>query len=144
MELKVKRLTKTARVPHYHSDWASGLDLHADNDYSILPGQVMLVSTGIAVEIPYGFEGQIRPRSGLSLRFPNYIANSPGTIDSDYRGEIKIIIVNNTKDRNFVIKQGDRIAQLVITPVVWCEIEVVDELTKTKRNTSGFNSTGIR
>lgn len=128
--------------PSYKTSGAAGFDFESAEDVTIKPGAVHPVRTGIRMEFPEHLELQVRPRSGLSIKFPNYIANSPGTIDADYRGEIMIIVVNNsTKD--FVIKQHDRIAQGVFSPVVRCDIFIsTQDLSKTERGSNGFGSTG--
>lgn len=134
---------KDVILPCYMSEHASGMDLFAllSKDVLLNPGERHLIPTGIAVAIPEGYEGQIRPRSGLAKRHGIGIVNSPGTIDSDYRGEIKIILIN-LGGEPFVVKTGTRIAQLVITPVVRAELEEVVELPETQRNKSGFGHTG--
>jgi dUTP pyrophosphatase len=130
-------------VPAYQTEGASGMDLRADieGEVTILPQGRMLIPTGISVAIPPGFEGQVRPRSGLAMRSGLTCLNSPGTIDSDYRGEICVILVN-LGDGPFSIRRGDRIAQLVFAPVargVWRE---VDDLDRTPRGEGGFGHTG--
>lgn len=146
IKIKVKRLgTGTdVRLPCYMSEHASGMDLfaHLPKDVVLNPGERHLIPTGIAVAIPEGYEGQIRPRSGLAIRDGIGIVNSPGTIDSDYRGEIKIILIN-LGEEPFVVKTGTRIAQLVLTPVVRAEMDEVVELPETRRNEGGFGHTGL-
>lgn len=131
------------RLPCYMSEHASGMDLFAylPREVTLNPGERHLIPTGIAVAIPEGYEGQIRPRSGLAMRDGIGIVNSPGTIDSDYRGEIKIILIN-LGGEPFAVKTGTRIAQLVIAPVVRAELEEVLELPETQRNERGFGHTG--
>jgi dUTP pyrophosphatase len=130
--------------PIYSSESASGADLKADIDKDIVlvPGAVKLVSTGTYLDIPEGFEGQVRPRSGLAFRSGITVLNTPGTIDSDYRGEVKVILIN-LGNEDFTVKRGDRIAQLVFAPVVRDQFEHSDELTESERGTGGFGSTGI-
>ena len=127
------------------SEQASGMDLfaHLSDEIVIPPGDRRLIPTGIAVAIPEGYEGQIRPRSGLAVKDGIAIVNSPGTIDSDYRGEIKIILIN-LGDEPFVVSNGARVAQMVITPVVRAQLEEVAELPETSRNEGGFGHTGSR
>ena len=129
--------------PVYSSESASGADLKADIDQNIVipPGAVELISTGMYLEIPEGFEGQVRPRSGLAIRSGITVLNTPGTIDSDYRGEVKVILINLGKD-DFTVKRGDRIAQLVFTPIVRAQFEHSEELTESERGAGGFGSTG--
>jgi dUTP pyrophosphatase len=132
-------------LPVQASQHSAGLDLRAgiDNDLAVAPLQRVAVPTGVSVAIPPGYEGQVRARSGLAIRNGIALVNAPGTIDADYRGEIAVILVNLGQEE-FVIRRGDRIAQLVITPVMECELEVVDTLTPTDRGSGGFGSTGAR
>jgi len=132
-------------LPGYATPGSSGIDLLAavETDIVFRPGERKLVSTGIRVAIPEGFEAQVRPRSGLALRHGIGIVNSPGTIDSDYRGVIQVILVNHG-DEPFIIRRGDRIAQLVIAPVVRAVLVETDSLPQTARNDGGFGHTGVR
>ena len=133
-------------LPAYQSDGAAGLDLCAalpvEAPLTLQPGERALVPTGFAAAIPAGFEGQVRPRSGNALKRGLTCLNAPGTIDSDYRGEIGVILVNLGEDQQ-TIRRADRIAQLVIAPVVQVQVIEVDEVTGTVRGASGFGSTGI-
>lgn len=131
-------------IPKYETEGAAGVDLRSTESFEITPGSTVVIPTGIYVAIPKGFEGQIRPRSGFSLKTDFVIKNSPGTIDSDYRGEIKIISKNAGKE-NISVAVGDRIAQLVFVPVYQAEWDVVysiSELGNTVRGVKGFGSTG--
>lgn len=130
--------------PKYHSQGASGIDLPAAITESIViePKKSLMVSTGLRMEIPMGCEGQVRPRSGLAAKHGIGIVNAPGTIDSDYRGIIKVILYNYS-EKPFTIERGARIAQLVICPVVRPEIIYVDEINDTKRGDGGFGHTGL-
>jgi dUTP pyrophosphatase len=130
-------------LPAYQSASAVGLDLCAavDEDTTIAPGARRLVATGVRVAIPEGFEGQVRPRSGLALKHGITVLNAPGTIDPDYRGELMVLLVNHG-DAPFVIRRGERIAQLVVCPVARAEILVVEELDETARGAGGYGSTG--
>jgi dUTP pyrophosphatase len=142
--LKIQRLRASATVlPAYQTEHASGIDLTADIDeqISLASRERRAVSTGIAVEIPVGYEGQVRPRSGRALEEGLALINSPGTIDADYRGEIKVLLVN-LGDQPIVIKPGDRIAQLIISPVSRADIVEVDELAPSTRGPGGFGHTG--
>jgi dUTP pyrophosphatase len=142
--LKIARLRKgTLPLPAYQSEHAAGIDLIADIEAPHTMGarERCAVPTGIAVEIPVGYEGQVRPRSGRALSEGLALINSPGTIDADYRGEVKVLLVN-LGNEPIVINPGDRIAQLVISPVVRAEIVEVDELAPTSRGPSGFGHTG--
>ena len=130
-------------LPAYMSDHASGMDLRAaiDEPIELRSGERSLVPTGIAVAIPMGFEGQVRPRSGLALREGVFVLNTPGTIDPDYRGEVKVILAN-LGERSFTVERGDRIAQLVISPVARVSWSLRDVLPDTRRNDGGFGHTG--
>ena len=133
-------------IPKYESEGAAGLDLLAaiseSKNIIILPGKAEMVPTGIAIALPKGFEAQIRPRSGLAAKNGITILNSPGTIDSDYRGEISAMLINHSKV-NFEIERGMRIAQMVIAPVVQFNLIKAETLDETKRGAGGFGSTGI-
>jgi dUTP pyrophosphatase len=146
IKLKVKRLSgnEDMVLPEYETESASGLDLRAaiKEELAIHPGEIKLVPTGIAVSIPQGYEGQIRPRSGLALRYGIGMVNSPGTIDSDYRGEIGLILINWGREP-FLIKRGDRIAQMVISPVLKAEVIEVHDLESTSRGEGGFGHSGM-
>jgi dUTP pyrophosphatase len=141
--LKIRRLRATASAPAYQSAHAAGMDLAADLDAPVIlkPMERAAVSTGIALEIPPGFEGQVRPRSGRAIKEGLTLVNSPGTIDSDYRGELKVLLVN-LGEREITIRSGDRIAQLVIAPVVRVEVIEVKELAESSRGEGGFGHTG--
>lgn len=143
VELKIEKLAsfEGLALPKYQTDYSSGFDLVSVEDKILASGQRELVATGLKMQIPVGFEGQVRPRSGLALKYGIIIPNSPGTIDADYRGEVKVIIWNSGKD-DFVIKRGDRIAQLVLVPVTKAEFLVVSSVDETARGEGGFGSTG--
>lgn len=146
MLLKLKKVKgfEDLATPSYATRGSVGMDLYAaiNGEVTIAPGEIKLISTGICIEMPKGYEAQIRPRSGLALKYGITMLNSPGTIDWDYRGEIKAIIINHGSDV-FTIKRGDRIAQMVVNKVETPIIEVVDQITPTERNSNGFGSTGI-
>ena len=131
------------KLPNYESEGAAGMDLSADIDSDIIikPLERSLIPTGIAVSLPGDLEAQIRPRSGLAIKHGITLLNSPGTIDSDYRGEIKVILVNLSND-NYTIKPYDRIAQIIISQFVKAEFEIAENLDETNRGNSGFGSTG--
>lgn len=146
--IKFKRLSdkfQDIELPTYSTEGSSGMDLRAavEEDVVIKPFETKLIPTNLAVEIPFGYEGQVRPRSGIAAKNSITILNSPGTIDSDYRGEIKVIITNLGRE-DFIIHRGDRIAQLVITKVEKVNIVEVDNLNETQRNDGGFGHTGIK
>lgn len=130
-------------LPRYMTAGSAGMDLYAatEDDIIVKSGEIASVSTGFAMAVPRGFEAQIRPRSGLAARGIGII-NSPGTIDADYRGEVKILLINHARD-DFIVSRGDRIAQMVIKRVYRANIEVVDELDDTKRGAGGFGHTGL-
>ncbi len=132
-------------LPKYETDGSSGLDLAAytDKQIKILPGKSEIISTGLAVAIPKNFEIQIRPRSGLAAKSQISVLNTPGTIDADYRGELKVILIN-LSDKVFVVEKGLRIAQMVLCPVVKATLKEVTNLENTERGSGGFGSTGIK
>lgn len=142
--IQVKRLRDEAILPEYMTANAAGMDLCAalDSSLSLATGERCLVPTGIALAIPAGFEGQVRPRSGLALKKGVTLVNSPGTIDADYRGEIGVIVINHGSEE-VTIAHGDRIAQLVIAPVRRAVLSLVDGLDDTSRSAGGFGHTGI-
>lgn len=139
----VKRLPhfEGLELPAYATDGAAGMDVLAAEDVTLAPGGRHAVATGLAVAIPHGFEIQVRPRSGLALKHGITVPNTPGTIDSDYRGELKVILINHG-EADFAIRRGDRIAQLVLAPVTRAAWLKVDELDETERGEGGFGSTG--
>ena len=143
-EILIKRLSKDVALPKYETEGSSGLDLAANTDkqIKILPGKSEIISTGLAVAIPKNFEIQIRPRSGLAAKSQISVLNTPGTIDADYRGELKVILIN-LSDKVFVVEKGLRIAQMVLCPVVKATLKEVTELEDTERGSGGFGSTGI-
>lgn len=145
MKVKIARIPGNSDIslPCYMSTGASGVDLYAATrgEVTLGVGEARLIPTAIRLAIPPNFEGQIRPRSGLALKNGISIVNSPGTIDSDYRGEVGVILINHGR-KPFIIRRKDRIAQLVISPVARAELEIVDSLEETERNKKGFGHTG--
>jgi len=148
-KLKIyKKLNReTIKLPQYQTTGSSGLDLVANLDQdseqiTIKPNKWEIIPTGITIELPDGCEAQIRPRSGLAYKYGVTVLNSPGTIDNDYRGEIKIILINHGHE-DFIVKNGDRIAQMIISKYEQVELEEIEFLTETTRNDGGFGSTGI-
>ncbi len=141
--VSVKRLPhgQGLNLPAYATAGAAGMDVLAAEDVALAPGARHAVATGLAMAIPEGYEIQVRPRSGLALKYGISVPNTPGTIDSDYRGELKVILINHGSEP-FVISRGDRIAQLVLAPVVQAGWVEVDELDETVRGAGGFGSTG--
>jgi len=142
--VKALKLHERVELPRYESENAAGMDLRAflETDAVIAPLGRAKIPTGLKLEIPAGFEGQVRPRSGLAIKSGLTVLNSPGTIDSDYRGEVEIILVN-TGSAEVVIKDGQRIAQLVIAPVCRARIKEADSLAQSGRGDAGFGSTGV-
>ncbi len=143
VKVLIKKLDPTVKLPEYKTKGASGMDLVAliKEPMKIKPKTSSLVPTGISVAFSENYEIQIRPRSGLAAKNNISVLNSPGTIDSDYRGEVKVIIFNHGEN-NFVINNGDRIAQMVLSPIIKMELEEIDDLPETLRGESGFGSTG--
>ena len=144
-EILIKRLSKNVTLPRYETEDSSGLDLAAniDEQIKILPGKSEIIPTGLAVAIPKNFEIQIRPRSGLAAKSKISVLNTPGTIDADYRGELKVILIN-LSDKVFVVEKGLRIAQMVVCPVIKVSLKEVTKLEITERGSGGFGSTGIK
>ena len=144
VNIRRKEGCKDLPLPRYMSEGASGVDLYAavETELMLEPQQIRAIPTGIFVEVPTGYEAQVRARSGLALKNGLAVVNAPGTIDSDYRGEICVILCNLGKEP-FNIQRGMRIAQLVFQPVVRAELEETEELQKTKRNEGGFGHTGV-
>jgi len=141
--LQIKKLNERAALPSYQTEGAAGMDLCAclDSTITLAPGAISLVPTGLAAAIPSGFEGQVRARSGLATKHGIGLPNAPGTIDCDYRGELRVALINLSREP-FEVTHGMRIAQLVIAPVAHAKIEAVDDLSSTIRGTGGFGSTG--
>ena len=139
-----KKLDPRAQIPEYMTPNSAGMDIRIildGKDLWLQPAELKMLHTGLAIEMPHNMEAQVRPRSGLSLKYPNYLANSPGTIDSDYRGEVMIPFINNTHS-TAVLHDGDRVAQIIFSRVVHVDINETDTLSNTMRNTGGFGHTG--
>ena len=142
LSVGIRRIQPEAKLPTYATEGAAGMDLRCLTDIHVAPMETILVPLGFAVAVPSGFEMQIRPRSGISKFHPNYIANAPGTIDEDYRGEVGVLVTNHA--HTFLrFKAGDRIAQAVICPVCRARLWEADELPPTRRGHGGFGSTGV-
>ena len=143
VKILVKKLNKNVRLPDYKTSGSSGMDIVANNKkkITIYPNRIAIIPTGIAVGIPKNFEIQISPRSGLAAKRGISVLNTPGTIDSDYRGEVKIILINLGK-KSFIVNFGDRIAQMVLCPIAKAELREVKSLDETSRGEGGFGSTG--
>jgi len=145
IKILIKRLSKEVPLPKYETSGSSGMDLAAyiNTTIALEPGKSVIVPTGLSLAIPEGFEVQIRPRSGLAAKKNITVLNTPGTIDADYRGEIKIILINHS-NKEFIIDNGLRIAQMVVCPTMQAKLEEVDELNNTVRGKGGFGSTGTK
>ena len=143
VKVLVKKLNSIAKLPSYKTDGASGMDLMAciEKPINLEPGKSCLIPTGLSVAFSEKYEIQIRPRSGLAAKNSISVLNTPGTIDSDYRGELKIILFNHSNE-NFIIKNNDRVAQMVLTPIIKMELEETNELPESTRGKGGFGSTG--
>lgn len=141
IKVKIKKIKDNAILPKYAHKGDAGVDLYSTGDYTLKPGERVLVSTGIKIAVPKGYEAQIRPKSGLALNHGISIVNTPGTIDSSYRGEVRIIIINHGKE-NFKIEKGKKIAQMIFNKVEEAEFEEIEELDNTARGEGGFGSTG--
>lgn len=143
--VKIKRDAASADIPlpSYATPGSAGVDLRSNERATLAPGEYKAVGTGISLEIPDGYEGQVRPRSGLALKHGITLLNAPGTIDSDYRGEVKVILINHGQNA-FEIAPGDRIAQLIFAPVYVAVFSESDDLPETERSSGGFGSTGIK
>tara|TARA_B100001057_G_scaffold348180_1_gene349529 strand:- start:549 stop:989 length:441 start_codon:yes stop_codon:yes gene_type:complete len=144
-EILIKRLSKNVNLPKYETEGSSGMDLSADinSKIDLEPGESSIIPTGISVSIPRNFEIQIRPRSGLAAKKQITVLNTPGTIDADYRGEIKVILINLGR-KIFTVEKGARIAQMILCPIEKAKIKEVQDLEKTNRGTKGFGSTGSK
>ena len=144
-EILIKRLSDKVVLPKYETEGSSGLDLaaHINESVEIKPGSTAIIPTGLAVSIPKNFEIQIRPRSGLAAKNQLSVLNTPGTIDADYRGELKVILIN-LGAKNFLVENGTRIAQMVLCPIVKANLKEVKTLEDTERGSGGFGSTGTK
>lgn len=145
MKLKIKRVEERAIIPKYATEGSAGFDLHSIDTISVPAGNTVKIRTGLSFEIPEGYELQIRPRSGMSANTKIRVSNSPGTIDSDFRGELLIILDNISQNQaeSYTVKQGDRICQAVFQKVERADFELADTLNETDRGSDGFGSTGI-
>ena len=147
VELKILDNFQNLQLPAYETDLAAGVDMRAaieaDTTINLAPGERILVPTGLAMALPAGYEAQIRPRSGLAYKHGVSVVNTPGTIDADYRGEVKILLINHGTE-NFEINRGDRVAQMVIAPVTQAAFTCVENLSETARGSGGYGSTGVK
>ena len=145
IKILIKRLSKEVSLPKYETLGSSGMDIAANINANIIidPGKTAIIPTGLALSIPKGFEVQIRPRSGLAAKQKISVLNTPGTIDADYRGEIKVILIN-LGEKSFTVERGIRIAQMVVCPIVQAQLNEVNDLSETERGEGGFGSTGTK
>ena len=144
LPIKILDPTSSVQIPTYGTEHSAGFDLAASlkADVSLAPGEVNIIPTGLAIALPIGFEAQVRPRSGLAAKNGITVLNTPGTIDADYRGEIKVILINHSKE-TFLVTNGMRIAQMVIAKHEVADFRLVDDLEHTERGVKGFGSTGV-
>ena len=144
-KIQIKKISNEVLTPKYETLGSSGMDLaaHIEHNITINSGDKALVPTGFSLSIPQGYEVQIRPRSGLAAKKGITVLNTPGTIDSDYRGEVKVILINLSK-KSFIVEKGLRIAQMVLCPVIKAKLKEVESLEDTQRGSGGFGSTGIK
>jgi len=141
IKVKIKKIKDNAIIPKYAHQGDAGVDLYSTEDYILKSGERILVSTGIKIAVPEGYEAQVRPKSGLAVKHGISICNTPGTVDAGYRGEVGVIVINHNNE-NFNIEKGKKIAQMVFNKVEEAEFEEVDELEETTRGEGGFGSTG--
>ena len=142
MKLKIKKIDDSAIIPNYAHNTDSGMDLYSIEDKIIRPSETALIKTGLKIELPANTEAQIRPKSGIALKHSVTVLNTPGTIDEGYTGEIQVILINHG-ERLYKINKGEKIAQMVIMPVIRVQVEEVNELQETSRGLGGFGSTGL-
>ncbi len=144
LEIPVQRLNESAAIPAYAHDGDAGVDLYAAVDLTVRPGERVPVPTGLKMAIPYGYEGQVRPKSGLALKHGITVLNTPGTVDAPYRGEVGVIIINHDPKSEYEVKKGDKIAQMVFNKVEYVVFSEVSGLEATARGAGGYGSTGKR
>lgn len=142
-KIKFVKMQEDAQIPKYAHKSDAGMDLYSTESTQLLAGEFKVVKTGLQMSLPFGYEAQIRPRSGLAAKFGVTVLNTPGTIDADYRGEVGVILINHSKNA-FKIEKGDRIAQMVISKLTKFNVKEVNTLDKTKRGEGGFGSTGVK
>jgi dUTP pyrophosphatase len=142
VQLRIRRIDRNLPVPAYAHDGDAGLDLYAASSATLAPGERLLIPTGVAIELPEGYAGFVQPRSGRALKEGLSLVNTPGLIDSHYRGEIQVIAINLDRDASLTVSYGDKVAQLVVQRVERCTLVELDELGATTRGEAGFGSTG--
>ncbi len=145
IEVKITRCRSGVQLPRYMTAAAAGMDLYVKLEKEVVlpPGERVMVPTGIAIALPEGYEAQVRPRSGLAAKYGVTLLNTPGTIDADYRGEISVILINHGPE-DFIIKDGERVAQMIVAPVSRCQLQLMDNLDETVRGSGGFGHTGVK
>ncbi len=142
IDIAVKKLAADTLVPRYAHDGDAGVDLYSNGNFSVKPGERVLVPTGLKMAIPHGYEGQVRPKSGLALKHGITVLNTPGTVDAPYRGEVGVIVINHDPRAVYEIKKGEKIAQMVFNKVEYVSFIEVEELEATSRGEGGYGSTG--
>jgi len=142
IDIAVKKLTADTVVPQYAHDGDAGVDLYSSGNFSVKPGERVLVPTGLKMAIPHGYEGQVRPKSGLALKHGITVLNTPGTVDAPYRGEVGVIVINHDPRAVYEVKKGEKIAQMVFNKVEYASFTEVEELEATSRGEGGYGSTG--
>lgn len=142
-KVKIEIVDKDIPLPKYQTSGAAGMDLHSAEELVIPKGEFRMISTGLKLAVPFGYEGHVRPRSGLAAKNGVTVLNTPGTLDSDYRGLLKVILINHGKE-DFKVNKGDRIAQIVFNKFETADLELVDSLDETSRGEGGFGSTGLK
>lgn len=142
IKVKIEVVDKNVPLPKYQTSGAAGMDLHSAEELIVPKNEFRMISTGLKLAVPAGYEGHVRPRSGLAAKNGVTVLNTPGTLDSDYRGLLKVILVNHGKE-DFKVNKGDRIAQIVFNKFETADLEIVDSLEETKRGEGGFGSTGV-
>ena len=142
IEVQIQKLCDDAVIPQYAHEGDAGVDLYSRVDYELKPGERYLIPTGLKMAIPHGYEGQVRPKSGLALKSGITVLNTPGTVDAPYRGEVGVIVINHDKN-SYQIKKGEKIAQMIFNEIKYANFKVVDSLDETTRGEGGFGSTGL-
>jgi len=143
IEVLIQKLHNDAVIPKYAHEGDAGVDLHSTIDYGLKPGEKALIPTGLKMAIPKGYEGQVRPKSGLALKSGITVLNTPGTVDAPYRGEVGVIVINHSKDP-YQIRKGEKIAQMIFNEIKYANFKVVDSLNETSRGEGGYGSTGLK
>jgi len=143
IEVQIQKLCDDAIIPKYAHEGDAGVDLYSTVDHELKPGERFLIPTGLKMAIPRGYEGQVRPKSGLALKSGITVLNTPGTVDAPYRGEVGVIVINHDKNA-YQIRKGEKIAQMIFNEIKYADFKVVDSLDQTTRGDGGFGSTGLK